>query len=51
MDEAIKVLTDHFTPATREDSAILAFKKLKHIQGRTIDAFTNRLRIEAKKTV
>jgi hypothetical protein len=47
--DAIKVITDHFTPASRKDSAILAFRKLKQIQGETIDAFTNRLRIEAKK--
>jgi hypothetical protein len=47
--DAIKVITDHFTPAPRKDSAILAFRKLKQIQGETIDAFTSRLIIEARK--
>jgi len=48
-EEAIKVITDHFAPNVRKDSAMLNFRKLKQISGETIESFVDRLRVEAKR--
>lgn len=48
-DNAIKVITDHFAPNVRKDSAMLNFRKLKQISGETIESFVDRLRVEAKR--
>ena len=49
VDEAIKVITDHFKPATLKDNAILTFRKMRQVQGETIDSYVDRLRVEVKR--